>query len=183
MDIMKMGKNPNYLGSWDLEDVPNHELTLTIKEIAEEKVVTQTQQEIVAVCRFKEDYKPMILNPTNKKRLVKLYKTRDSEKLAGKRITITTEKVRAFGDIHDALRIKTVVPPAGKKPAAVIKCESCGKPIEPRSNMTAEQFAEYTRGKTGKALCWDCATKIANEQREEAKTDGSDQNSNAGSAG
>lgn len=169
MDIMKMGKNPNYLGSWDLEDVPNHELTLTIKEIAEEKVVTQTQQEIVAVCRFKEDYKPMILNPTNKKRLVKLYKTRDSDKLAGKRITITTEKVRAFGDIHDALRIKTVVPPAVKKQTSAVKCESCGKPIEPRSNMTAEQFAEYTKHNTGKALCWECATAMASRARESEK--------------
>lgn len=26
-DIMKMGKNPNYLGSWDLDEQPNREVT------------------------------------------------------------------------------------------------------------------------------------------------------------
>lgn len=165
MDIMKIGKNPNFLGSWDLEDLPNRELTLTIKKIDEEKVITATNQEQVAVCHFKEDYKPMILNPTNKKRLVKLYKTKDSEKLVGKRITITTEKVKAFGGIHDALRIKTEIPPTKREVARFVKCENCGNPIEPRSGMTSEQFAAYTKDKCGKALCWKCATEFADKTK------------------
>ena len=28
MDIMRMGKNPNYMGSWDLDDLPNREIAL-----------------------------------------------------------------------------------------------------------------------------------------------------------
>ena len=35
-DIMKMGKNPNYLGSWDLDELPNREATLTIAKIVDE---------------------------------------------------------------------------------------------------------------------------------------------------
>ena len=38
-DIMRMGKNPNYLGSWDLDELPNREVTLTIAKIVDEKVV------------------------------------------------------------------------------------------------------------------------------------------------
>ena len=36
MDIMRMGdRNPEYLGGWDLEDVPGKKLTLTIDRIVE----------------------------------------------------------------------------------------------------------------------------------------------------
>ena len=45
MDIMRMGKNPNYMGSWDLDDLPNREITLTIERIVDEEVFTNGQQE------------------------------------------------------------------------------------------------------------------------------------------
>lgn len=161
MDIMKMGKNPNYLGSWDLEDVPENEITLTIAGIREESVVgAEGRKESCAVCYFSEpNYKPMILNLTNKKRLIKLYKTNDSEKLKGKRITITSEPVRAFGGMFDALRIKPIVPPVAKEDFAI--CEECGEPIKPTSSMTSKQLAAYSKKKVGKALCASCAKKYA----------------------
>ena len=40
MDIMKMGKNPNYLGSWDLEEISGREAVLTIDRIVDEEVFT-----------------------------------------------------------------------------------------------------------------------------------------------
>ena len=161
MDIMKMGKNPNYLGSWDLEDVPENEITLTISAIREESVIgAEGRKESCAVCYFAESqYKPMILNLTNKKRLIKLYKTNDSDKLKGKRITITSEPVRAFGGMFDALRIKPVVPPAAE--AAFVKCEECGGPIKPTAGMTSAELAAYSKKKVGKALCKKCATAYA----------------------
>lgn len=163
MDIMKMGKNPNYLGSWDLEDTPNKELTLTIQSITEELVIgTEGRKESEAVCRFKEpNYKPMILNLTNKKTLIKLYGTSDSAKLVGKRITIITKPVKAFGGIFDALRIKPVVPPA--KTAPLEKCEVCGGDISPTKTMSSAQVADYSRAKFGKAMCAKCAKQYAAE--------------------
>lgn len=84
-DIMKMGKNPNYLGSWDLDDLPNREVTLTISRIVDEEVVTNGKTEVCTACYWQEAaYKPMILNVTNKKTLCKLYKTKATEKLAGR---------------------------------------------------------------------------------------------------
>lgn len=158
MDIMKLGeKNPNYLGSYDLADVLGKEITVTIKDFKEEEITTNGQKQVVTVCEFIEDYKPMIFNVTNKKRVAKLYGTKHSEKLVGKLLTICTEKVKAFGEIHDALRVKKVIPAAPKK--NLPKCTECGNDIQAYKSMSAEQMVKYTMDKYGKALCPDCALK------------------------
>lgn len=163
MDIMKMGKNPNYLGSWDIEELPGRELTLTIHKIIDEEVVTNGKSEICTVAYFEgEQYKPMILNVTNKKRLCKLYKTKETDNFKGKAVVIGIEKVKAFGDIHDALRIKPVIPQ--KKKATQIKCEACGSDITAYGNMTPEQVAAYTKKQYGKNLCITCGAKAKGGQ-------------------
>jgi hypothetical protein len=162
MDIMKMGQAPGYMGSWDLEELPNREVTLTIDKIVDEEVVASGRSETCTVIHWTDKaYKPMIANVTNKKTLSKLYKTKDTEKLKGKAVVIGIERVKAFGDVFDALRIKPRVPvaPSNKK----IKCEECGKVIDARAGMTAEQVAAYTKDKYGKKLCGDCATTKAQE--------------------
>ena len=165
MNIMRMGKNPNYLGSWDLDEMPNHELTLTIAEIKDEEVVAAGQKEVCTVVSWTDKaYKPMILNVTNKKTLCKLYKTTDTEKLKGKAVTIGVEKVKAFGDIYEALRFKKRIPQTAT--AAAQKCEECGKAIMAANNMTADQIAAYTKKKYGKCLCADCATAAAKAVQE-----------------
>ena len=162
-DIMKMGKNPNYLGSWDLEDVPNRELILTIEQIRDEEVMNDGRKEICTVLHWTDKtYKPMIVNVVNKKTLCKLYKTKDTEKLRGKTIIIGTDKVKAFGDVHDALRIRPRIPQIKQENAP--KCEQCGKDIAGAGRMQPEQMAEYTRTKYGKRLCAECATAAANAQ-------------------
>ena len=161
-DIMRMGKNPNYLGSWDLDELPNREITLTIAKIVDEKVVnTQTGKDTIETLCYWTDstFKPMILNITNKKRISKLYKTKDTEKLKGKSVIIGIEKVKAFGDIYDALRIQTRIPQVTN--AVKPKCEKCGKDINGAGNMTPEQTASYTKKKYGKAMCSECATEAA----------------------
>lgn len=162
-DIMMMGKNPNYLGSWDLEDLPNREAVLTIAQIRDEEVQNDGRKEICTVLHWTDKtYKPMIANVTNKKTLCKLYKTKDTEKLIGKTIVIGIDKVKAFGDVHDALRIRPRIPNV-QAPVAP-KCENCGKDIAGAGKMNPEQMAEYTRTKYGKRLCAECATAAANNQ-------------------
>ena len=152
---MLMGKNPNYMGSWDLEELPNKEITLTIKEIKDEEVVTNGKTETCTACYWVEkNYKPMILNVCNKKRICKLYKTKDTEKLKG------IDQVKAFGDIFDALRIRPRKPQVNIN-AAKPKCEQCGNDINAIGNMTPEQAAQYTKVKYGKKLCSECATALA----------------------
>ena len=162
MDIMKMGKNPNYLGSWDLEELPNRELTLTIGQIKDEKVVGNDGRESVCtVCYWTDKaFKPMILNVSNKKTIAKLYKTKETEKLVGKAVTIGIEKVKAFGDIHDALRIRARIPMTQMQ-GELPKCEQCGKGITAAGSMNPAEVAAYRKKRYGVALCNDCAKAAA----------------------
>ena len=156
-DIMLMGKNPNFLGSWDLYDIPSQEITVTIKKIVDEQVINNGQKEGCTVAHFEENCKPMILNLTNKKTLAKLYKTKDSAKLVGKKITIGYEKVKAFGKISDALRIRNVIPSAPTVTAP--KCADCGKNITAAYGMDANALSEYTKKSYVRSLCSECAKK------------------------
>lgn len=165
-DIMSFGRHPDFMGAIDLTDCPNGEVTLTIASITEKKVANgRGESTNESVCAWQEKgWMPMILNVTNKKVLVKLYKTKDTTKLVGKRVTIYAEHGRWFGKEGDALRIRPVIPTAPKQSAPAKdapKCAECGKLIAPASGMSAEQVAAYTAKKYGKALCAECATKEA----------------------
>lgn len=160
-DIMRMGKNPNYLGSWDLDDQPNREITLTIEKIVDEVVTgNEGRKENNTVCYWTDKaVKPMILNITNKKAICKLYKTKYTEKLKGKSVVIGISQVSAFGDVYDALRIRPRIPQA--KSAVMPKCENCGKDIDAYGKMNPEEVAAYRKKRYGKALCNDCAKAAA----------------------
>lgn len=168
-DIMKMGQNPNYLGSWDLYELPNQEVTLTIAKIVDEDVVTNNNKERCTVVHWAEKgWNPMILNLTNKKMLIKLYRTKDSEKLQGKAVVINIQKVKAFGDIHDALRIKKEIPKPEKQTE---NCADCGNPVKGAMGKSAEYIVAYTKKQfEGTCLCFDCAMK-----RKAVKTDAPDE--------
>lgn len=156
-DIMKMGKNPNYLGSWDLDDQPNREITLIIAKIVDEDVVTNGSKERCTVCYWTDKaFKPMILNVTNKKMICKLHHTKDTEKLAGKAVVIGVSEVKAFGDVHDALRIRKRIP----KVEAAEKCADCGGEVKAAMGKSAEYIVAYTKKQFGgTCLCFDCAMK------------------------
>lgn len=164
-DIMSFGKHPDYLGAIDLADCPNHEVALTISSITEKSVNNgRGESSKESVCAWQEKgWLPMILNVTNKKTLVKLLKTKDTAKMIGKRVTITTEHGKWFGKEGDALRIKPILPPQTVQNAPEINCVGCGKPIAAAGGMNPEQVAQYTAKKYGKALCGECATKAAKE--------------------
>ncbi len=154
--------NPDYLGAYSIEN--GQELVLPIKSVGNEMVTsTNGKKEECTVCHFVENAKPMILNATNMKMITKLYKTPYIEEWAGKKIQIGTEKVNAFGEITAALRIRQVIP----SETAVINCECCGRPIQPAGRMTAEETAQYTQNKYGQALCSVCATKKAQEVKQQ----------------
>lgn len=170
-DIMKMGDEARYLGSWDVID---GEIVLTIADFKEEMVEGDAgRKQKKCILYFAEQgVKPMVCNLTNRKALAKLYHTTDSTKLRGKLVKIGTDKVKAFGDIHDALRIRNVVPTAPKQNApaqSIPKCSECGEQITSAGGMNPEQVAAYTAKKYGKALCGECATKAANAEKDGAE--------------
>lgn len=157
--------NPDYLGAYALDQ--GQELIATIQRVCLEKVTgADGKKEDCIVAHFQErGIKPMILNATNCKTITKLYKTPLIEDWSGRKIQIFADRVKAFGDVVEALRIRPFVPkvqvPRQETP---IPCTDCDSVIEAFGKMTSDQMAQYTQDKYGKPLCADCAKKAAEDK-------------------
>lgn len=104
--------NPLYVGAYDF--APGEERTLTIKSVKREMVAgPDGKKEECTVIDF-TDGKPMICNTTNAKAITKAHGTPFIEEWGGKAITIYVAKVKAFGEVVDALRVRPIAPRAGK---------------------------------------------------------------------
>lgn len=103
----KKMKNPDFLGSWDLADDNGNfkNKVVTISEVKKQMVHDGKggQEECITV-HYKE-CKPMIMNSTNLKTIHKSLGTPYIEDWVGKKIELEVQKVRAFGEVHDALRV------------------------------------------------------------------------------
>lgn len=158
--------NPEYLGAYSLD--PGKDLIVTIKSVGQENVTgPDGKKEECTVAHFEEHgIKPMILNSTNSKMITKIHKTPYIEEWRGRQIQLYADKVRAFGEIVEALRVRNFVP---KKVSTdknePILCSSCGVEIKPFGKMDAVGMADYTHKKYGRELCAECA------QTEAAKAD------------
>ena len=154
--------NPNYLGSYAFEN--HQDMVCTIKVVRNEVVTGEGgRKEECTVCYFVENVKPMILNKTNMKTISKVAGSPFIEDWSGHKIQIYVDpKVRFGKEITGGLRIR----PNVSFGVSNIKCESCGNEIKPAGSMNAEQTAHYTRQKYGKQLCAACATKLAQEGKQ-----------------
>ena len=153
--------NPDYLGAYSIED--GKDLILTVKKVVQEAVTgADGKKEDCIVCYWKEDQKPMILNVTNCKMIAKLAGSPYIENWAGLRLQIGTERVKAFGDVVDALRVRKTKPKA-QADEAPIACDECGQFVQAAYGMTPAKWVEYAKGRlnTDKCLCSDCAAKLA----------------------
>ena len=153
-------RDVNYLGSWDLQ--PGQDLILTIKSIGQQTVENpmENTKEVKTVIHFVEDgYKPMVLNTTNKKAIAAALDTPYIENWVGNPISIYVAKIKAFGKINDALRIRD------KKPdVTVYKCEGCGNIIKGLMGKTPTELVEISmRNCNGKKLCVACQKKFKAE--------------------
>lgn len=100
--------NPNYIGAYSLE--PGQELNVTIVKVVREIVIgVDGKKEECTVAHLKNQ-KPFILNATNSKAITQALGTPYIERWAGGEITIYAAKVKAFGDVVEALRVRTVAP-------------------------------------------------------------------------
>lgn len=163
--------NPDYLGAYALE--PGQKIIATIKHVKNEMVIgPDGKKEECIVAHFKEAHlKPMILNATNAKTITKMFKTPYIEEWSNRQIQIYVEKVKAFGDIVEALRIKPTIPTPNNN---VQNCADCKGVISPANGMTAQQVSEYTNKKYGEPLCGVCAGKRKAASDENKKIESED---------
>lgn len=130
-------RNPNYVGSWDLADTEGnyHDRVVTITGVKVEAVHDgKGGTEDCTVVTLQET-KPMVANSTNLKTIARICASNFIEDWAGKQIGLTVQRVKAFGEMHDAIRVKA--------PSTQPK---------PKPTLTAERFAAaleaITAGKT-----------------------------------
>ena len=142
----------NYLGAWDVPD--DGDLILTIDHAERNEVQNERGKELKTVLYFKEDYKPMILNKVNPDAISKALGSTKIEDWEGKRISITTEKVSAFGGVKDALRVRPFPP----KEVDVI-CEDCGRKVTAHDGYSVNKIVTRSKALFGKNYCWECSIK------------------------
>jgi len=162
-------RNPKYLGAHDLD--PGQEIVATIRKVVRELVVGEDgKKEECTVVQFENGVKPLIVNVTNAKTIAKLHGTPYIEDWAGKTIQLYAAKVKAFGELTDAIRIRDFLPKSAPADEALI-CADCSNPIAALGEKSARQIAGYTKQKYGAPLCADCAsTRAAVVQPEEEET-------------
>lgn len=158
--------NPNYLGSYSFN--PNETKILTIKFVSQELVKNADgKDEMCMICKFIENEKPMILNKTNCKIISKLYETPYIEHWQGLMIEIEVKKIKAFGELVDALRVKQSRPRPKQSPQAEkYICTQCNLEIKAgKSNgevITAYDIVYKTAGKCIKCF----QEQLRNEENE-----------------
>lgn len=101
--------NPNYIGAHDFQ--PGQELTVTIESVSKEMVKSmEGKDEPCIFAKLKGAQKPLILNKTNCKLITKVLSTPYIEEWGGGRVILYVAKVKAFGEVVDAIRVKNQKP-------------------------------------------------------------------------
>jgi hypothetical protein len=108
--------NPDYIGAYELMrgDEPI-ELNVELGEVSQREVKGADGKTDICLVADLKGLKPFIINSTNAKMISKLLNTPYVQDWKGKTITLYVKKIKAFGDVVEALRVKDSLP-ATQKP-------------------------------------------------------------------
>lgn len=108
-------RNMNYIGSYELMtgETPV-ELVVTIEKAVKDMIQDGDGKKEAMILHLKGQ-KPMIVNSTNAKCISKALGTPFVENWVGKSITLYVAKIRAFGEMQDALRVRDTAPAIAAK--------------------------------------------------------------------
>lgn len=125
-----------YVKAADLNGKP---VTLTISHLIVEKMGHGAEEEKKPVLYFAKATKGLVLNRTNGMIIGALYGD-ETDDWKGKRITIYPTKVRAFGSMQDAIRVREEIPAQPKPVAQAAHVE------EPTPMDDDEDMVDYSDG-------------------------------------
>jgi hypothetical protein len=108
MTHWKQLTNPDYFGSHDLFESDNQyrEIIVTLVTVEKKAVPGADGKKSDCIVATTKETKPIILNKTNCKTITRLLGTPAIESWAGQQVKIGVDKVKAFGDVTDALRVR-----------------------------------------------------------------------------
>ena len=159
----------NYLGGWSFAD---GDQILTIKDVEEQEVRIKDKDsgtEVKLTVTFQETDLPLVLNRTNADMIAKVTGTSFTGDWIGKKIKVGTSKVRAFGDVWDAVRVRDEkITAAASEPATEAQIRRIHELAEDGqinmsglfryykigdlSDLTKKQAADMIRAKTGEVV-------------------------------
>lgn len=115
-----------YLGAFNLKE--DEEVIATVESIGKEMVTgTDGSKEELPVLHFLKGVPKMILNKTNSKLITKALGTAYTDQWIGKSIQIFATKVKSFGEIVDAIRIRDFAPKEQVDVSVALEAlEACG---------------------------------------------------------
>jgi hypothetical protein len=108
MTHWKQLTNTDYFGSHDLFESDNQyrEIIVTLVTVQKVAVPGADGKKSDCIVATTKETKPIILNKTNCKTITRLLGTPAIESWAGKQVKVGVDKVKAFGDVTDALRVR-----------------------------------------------------------------------------
>lgn len=109
-------QNPNYVGSWDLADDNGkyHEKQVTIESVKKETVHDGRGGSEECTVVYLKETKPMVANSTNLRSIARICGSPYIEDWGGHQINLFVTQVKAFGEMHDAIRVKKPTPTKAK---------------------------------------------------------------------
>lgn len=147
-----------FLGGWSFAD---GDKVLTIKNVGKKEMYDMetggTKTGITLL--FEEEELPMVMNITNAQMIAEVLGTNIVEDWIGHKIIVGTSKVKAFGKVHDAIRVRPEKPDE-----KTYICEDCGDVIRPAAGKQPSQLAEISKRNTGRVLCVACMKKAKEAQ-------------------
>jgi hypothetical protein len=105
--------NPDYIGAYALN--PGEDLVVQIKQVTHEQITGADGKKDECNVAHLVGHKPFILNSTNQKSIEKALKSPYIEDWAGKYSQLYVARVKAFGDVVDALRVRLTAPEPPKR--------------------------------------------------------------------
>lgn len=127
--ILEMFPPSKYVAAFELQ---GEDVTLTIKSVRAEIIEGENnRKDKRPIIYFEEGGKPLVLNKTNAKIIIKLY-TANYAAWPGKRITLYPTIVDAFGDKVEAIRLRKVVPSSPARPTTAPRSDEPPKALVDR---------------------------------------------------
>ena len=129
----KKAFNPDYIGAYSLNE--GEDLIIEIETMKTETVTNSEGKKEECLIAVLKDQKPFIVNKTNAKAIAKVTGSNYLEDWAGAKIQLFVTKVKAFGEVVDALRVRDFKPKLKQK----LSSDRFGKMIE---KIKAGQFTK-----------------------------------------
>lgn len=156
--------DPNFINA-ELIGGVGAERVVTIKDIDFKEAFDQkSNSKAMKQSLFFEECKPMILNKTNTKTLIKLFGAdgANPQACAGRKIVLYVAAVKVAGKPTTGIRIKEYVE---------VECEGCGVILKPIPSKSVSELVEISKRNTGRILCLNCMKKEKERMEKEKNSE------------